>query len=48
MQLQKMPSHENYTNELISFMNELNKLWFARGNYKSWIQIWFQQKHAMV
>jgi hypothetical protein len=34
----------NYTNELISFMNEVNKLAFAREKQRNWIQTWFQQK----
>jgi hypothetical protein len=33
----------NYTNEFISFMNEVNK-----GKQRNWIQTWFQQKNIYL
>jgi hypothetical protein len=41
-------SFGNYTNELISFTNELNKLGFTRENQRNWIQTRFQQKHPFI
>jgi hypothetical protein len=36
-------SHGNYVNELISSMNQINKLWFVRENRNNWIQTWFNK-----
>ncbi len=46
--IKKCHWHGYYTNELMSSMNEMNKLWFARENHKNWSQTWFQHKNWLV